>query len=648
MRKKILYSTVAAFMVFPVISMAEESHEDKIKTLDEVVVTATRTPTTLGRIGGSSVTVITAEDIEAKKYLNIKDIIKGAPNIDVVSNGGLGSSTSVFMRGADSKNTLILLDGIMVNDPSSIDRSANIANFTVDNIERIEIVRGPLSVLYGSNATAGVINIITKKGSGKPSFYAGAEGGSFKTWKAYGGTDGSLDKFNYSLSASLIDTEGFSAANADNDRIPQGPNTSEKDGWDNSTLSGQFGFDITSQFSINAVFRYMESEIREDSWNFAGYAYDNPSASGSKEQRTESDQIFGKVSMHNILFDDFLQSELYIQGAKQDRQSYFNTGAKSYDFAGEDREFGWQGTLDFSNNILSLGALYFEEEMTSASSTINDQKTNTKSLWFQDQLFIGESFDIVAGLRVDQHDRFGSEPIYRIAPAYMINETQTLLKASYGTGYRAPSLYELFHPVIGNVNLEPEKSTGWDVGFEQSLDNQNISFGATYFDDTYDNRIAWDWTIPTIWGGAYNQLPGSTDISGVEVFTNWQVTNNLDLVLNYSYLTTKDPDGKALPRRPFNKCSLNIRYRFLEKGLLNTDIFWVGDRDAIPFAADLNGNPVSTLDSYTVVNISAHYDLSDTIQIYGRIDNLFDEEYEEAWSYATPNLSGYIGLKAKF
>ena len=643
-------------MIFPAIAMAEETEEQKIKTLDEVVVTATRTPTTLERIGGSSVTVITAEDIEAKKYLTIKDIIKGAPNIDVVSNGGLGSSTSVFMRGADSKNTLILLDGIMVNDPSSIDRSANIANFTVDNIERIEIVRGPLSVLYGSNATAGVINIITKKGSGKPSFYAGAEGGSFKTWKAYGGIDGSLDKFNYSLSASLIDTEGFSAANADNDGIPQGDNTSEKDGWENSTLSGQFGFDITSQFSINAVFRYMESEIREDNWKFydsvnslyVGYAFDDPSVAGEKEQRTKSDQLFGKISMHNKLFDDFLQSELYIKGAKQDRQSYFNTGAESYDFSGDDREFGWQGDLNFSNNILSLGALYFEEEMTSASSTINDQKTNTKSLWFQDQFFVGESFDIVAGVRVDKHDRFGSEPTYRIAPAYRINETKTLLKASYGTGYRAPSLYELFHPVIGNVNLEPEKSTGWDVGFEQSFDNPNITFGATYFDDTYKNRIAWDWTIPTIWGGAYNQLPGNTDISGVEVFSNWQVNNNLDLVLNYSYLTTKDPDGKALPRRPFNKCSLNIRYRFLEKGLINTDIFWVGDRDAIPSATDLNGNQVSTLDSYTLVNVSASYDLNDTIQIYGRIDNLFDEEYEEAWSYATPNLSGYLGLKAIF
>jgi len=643
MRKKLLYSTIAALMIFPAISIAEENEEEKIKTLDEVVVTATRTSTTLEKVGGNSVTVITAKDIEAKQYLTINEILRGAPGIDLGSNGGPGSKTSVFLRGADSKDSLILLDGIMVNDPADPSRGTNLANITVDNIERIEIVRGPLSALYGSNATAGVINIITKDGSGKPSFYAGVEGGSYNTWKAYGGTDGSIDKFNYSLSASLIDTEGFSAANADNDRVPQGPqNTSEKDGWENLTLSGRVGIDITSQFAINAVLRYIDSDIEEDEYLWAGYANDNPSISGSKEQHTENDQLFGKISMHNLLFDDFFESELYIKGAKQERQSYDNTGSKSYDYSGENSEFGWQGALNFSNNILSIGSSYFEEEMTSESSTINDQKANTKSLWFQDQFFAGESFDIIAGVRVDKHENFGSEPTYRIAPAYTVNKTQTLLKASYGTGFRAPSLFQLFSS-YGNPNLEAEESVGWDIGFEQPLDNLNLLFGATYFDNTYKNRIDYDFLI-----GKYNQVPGETEMSGVEVFTEFQVTNGLDFGINYSYLSTQDPDGNRLVWRPLNKVFLNIKYRFGEKGLINTDIYWVGDRDALPYDNDLNGNPVSTLDSYVLVNVSARYDLTNTIQIYGRIDNLFDEEYEEAWSYATPNLSGYLGLKAHF
>ena len=163
----------------------------------------------------------------------------------------------------------------------------------------------------------------------------------------------------------------------------------------------------------------------------------------------------------------------------------------------------------------------------------------------------------------------------------------------------------------------------------------------TYFESTYKNRIDYD---PNDFY-KFNQLPGDTDISGVEVFTKWQATNDLDFGLNYSYTTTEDPNGKRLVRRPLNKGSLNVRYRFLQKGLVNLDIILVDDRDSIPYAYDLNGNQITTLDSYTLVNVSARYDLTDAIQIYGRIDNLFDEEYEESWSYATPGLSGYLGLK---
>jgi len=648
--KKLMIAGIIMLLALPGHIRAEEGQEQLI-ALEEVVVTATRTEATLEQIGGSSVTVITAEDIEAKKQITVEEVLKGTPGIDVAATGGLGKETSVFMRGADSKNTLILVDGIMFNDPSSPDRSADLANLTVDNIERIEIVRGPLSVLYGSNATAGVINIITKKGRGKPSIHAGLEGGSYNTWKYYGGASGALDKFNFSLVASRVDTDGFSVANDDNGRIPHAGNTSEDDGWENTTVSAKLGVDITPDFDINATVRNLASEAELDDWNFlTGYSGDRfdpvtslPDPTGKKERKTTSDQSFGRINVHNYFFDRVFESNLFYQVSNQERESFDNDGIKWYDYDGETWELGWQGGLNFNDiNILSFGATHFNETMDSDSSNLHDKEAETTSLWAHDQLFIGDNLVIVGGLRSDDHDRSGSETTYRLAPSYTISQTGTTLKASYGTGFRAPSLFELFS-AYGSETLKPEESEGWDIGFEQGLIDKKIRFGLTYFSTTYTDRIGYDFAT---W--KYTQLPGKTKTKGIEAFVGWTPVSELDLLLNYTYNDTEDPEGERLVRRPLNKIYLNARYRPIVKVLLNIDLYWVDDRKAVPGAGDKDGNPVDKLDSYTVVNLSAHYDITDYIQLYGRIDNLFDEEYEEAWSYATPGLSGYLGVKVRY
>ena len=643
---------VLSFLMIPLAAGADQEKDD-VKLSDEVVVTATRTDTNLGQIGGTSATVITAADIEAKQQLTVEEVLKGVPGIDIVANGGLGTQTSVFTRGADSKNTLVLVDGIMFNDPSSPNRGADLANLTVDNIERIEVVRGPLSVLYGSNATAGVINIITKKGRGKPSFYAGGEGGSYGTWKAYGGTSGSVDKFNFSLSASQTETEGFSVANNDNDRIAHAGNTSEDDGWENLTLSGKLGFDFTRDFEINAVLRYMESEVETDDYSssafggfgFTGDRFDGfgtvPNPTGPKENRTENDQFFGKINIQNYFFDRLFESKLSFQVSNYERKGFDNDSVKLFDNDGQTREAAWQGNLNFNDmNFLSIGATYFEEELESLSVTEKD--ADTKSVWIQNQLFVGDGLDLVAGLRRDDHSKFGGKTTYRVAPAYTVETMGTTFKASYGTGFRSPSLFELFSS-FGSETLQAEESEGWDIGFEQEFANGTIRFGATYFDMVFENRIDFNSAL-----NRYNQLPGDTETNGVEAFVSWSPLNTLDFTLNYTYGDSEDPNGERLVRRPENKVFFNTRYRFLENAMVNLDLLWVGDRDTFEGSQDVNGNAVETLDAYTVVNFSASYTLFDFLRIYGRVDNVFDEEYEEAWSFATPGRSAYIGLKATF
>lgn len=618
-------------------------------TLDEVLVTATRTEQNLKNIGGTSVTVISEEEIAAKQQNTVADVLRGTPGLDIKSDGGMGTKTSIFLRGSDSKNTLVLVDGIMFNDPSSTNRLSDIANLTTDNIERIEIVRGPISVLYGSNASAGVINIITKSGSGDPKTTLGVEGGSYDTYKFYGGNAGAIDKLNYSINLSYIDTDGFSTANDDNNKIPHGGNTSEDDGYDNTTLSGKAGYEISPNFDLVATLRYIDSEVEFDDFG-NGYTGDRfnfstwpptPEPYGRKKLHTENDQYFGRIDAKNNFLENFLDSDLYYQYSKHDRQDYDNDGNKSYDYLGKSQEIGWQGTLSFSDiNNLTIGTSYFEEEMESKFQGIDNEDADIKSLWLQEQITFFDNLELVAGLRYDDHDQFGDKTTYRIAPS-LLTSFGTLFKASYGTGFRAPSLFELYSS-YGNVNLDAEESEGWDVGFEQEVADGTVLFGITYFRLTFEDRIEYDWLT-----SKYQQADGDTKTKGIESFVQWQPTNTLSLFLNYTYTDTEAPDGSRLTHRPLNKVALGSQYQY-KKASFNIDIRWVDERDASAFAMDLNGNSIETLDAYTIVNLAVRYNLNEMVQLYGRIDNLFDEEYEEVWSYATPGISGYAGIKTTF
>ncbi|MBW2285530.1 MAG: TonB-dependent receptor [Deltaproteobacteria bacterium] len=664
--KQLLIGVMALILLaVPLYSTArDEENDGNVTELGEVVVTATRTETPLGKVGGSAVSVVTQEDIEAKKQSTVEEVLRAVPGLDVRSNGGPGTQTAISLRGAPSKNTLILIDGIMVNDPSSTNRGANLANITVDNIERVEVVRGPQSVLYGSNATAGVVNIITKKGRGKPAVAGSIEGGSYGTWKFTADAYGELkEKLNFSLSAGRIDSDGFSIANNDNPDIPHNGNTSEKDGWENTTFSGKVGLDITPDADVNLVFRKVKSQIDMDEFDFmGGYTGDRfvtdpvtwmqvPDPNGLKDGRIDTDESYVKMNVHNYFFERFFESNFYGQSSDLSREGTDQDGEFSYSYNGKSWEVGWQGGLNFQDiNVLSFGGAYFKEEMASGGYSPLNADARIGSLWLQDQLFLWDSLSMVAGLRYDDHSQFGSEPTWRIAPSYTFNRTGTTLKGSYGTGFRAPSLYELYSE-YGNPDLEAEKSKGWDACVEQDLMKGRLVVGATYFNMTFTDRIDWDpnLSIPgNPFPGGYNQLKGDTDTSGVEAFVRWSPMTDLTLTGNYTYTDSEDPDGQVLELVPKHKVYMNARYRLFDKALFNVDVYWVDERRAYEGSADKYGNTVEKLDAYWLVNLSASYDINEYLQIYGRIDNLFDEFYEETWSYATPGISGYLGFKVRF
>ncbi len=654
----LLFSVTIAL---PAVLFGEEAKE---QTMEDFVITATRTPTPLEKIGGSSVSVVTAEDIETKKQTQIRELLKDVPGVDISTQGGPGTSSSIFIRGAEAKNVLVLIDGVMVNNPSDPNRSADIGTLTVDNIERIEIIKGSQSVLYGSNATAGVVNIITKKGEGKPVITTGLEAGSYGTTKYYGGVRGKSGSFTYSVNVAQSKSEGYSIANDRNDDIPHAGNTDEADGWENRNLSASVGYEINKDFEISLTINDLSSRFDLDDYG-SGYSGDRIDSSfdlttfttvyaanpdGQMDRHTELDQQYISLQAYNNFIGGDLASTLTYNTGTNLRKSYDQDDNQTYEYNGSSNELSWQGTY-FLGEIqeITFGVSSFTEMMTlesfsgSSSTTQIDESATTGSYWIQDQAFLmDEALVIVVGARSDNHEKFGSATTYRLAPSYNLKDTDTLIKASYGTGFQAPSLFELYSS-YGNEDLDASKSVTTDIGFEQSIGKSRSKFGITYFTSEFTDAIAYDTAT-----SKYGQMDGKSKTSGWETFFKTAIGAHTSLSVTHVALKTEDDNGDPLLRRPEAKTVVNGNTRFLEKAQVSYSLYNVGTRTAYSGSKDKNGNSVDELPAYTLINLAGSYALMDSLDVYGRIDNLTDVFYEDAWSYATPGRSYYVGVKATF
>jgi vitamin B12 transporter len=614
---------------------------EEVYPLEETVVTATRTATPTREIA-SAVTVITGEEIEKSGKSDISDVLRSVIAIDIARTGGQGQPTSVFIRGAKSDQTLVLIDGVEANDPISTTRSFNFANLTTDNIERIEIIRGPQSVLYGSDAMGGVINIITKKGKGKPSVSLSAEGGSFDTSRETANLAGRTGKFNYSVSASRLDTNGISAASADD-------GNSEKDGYGNTTLSTKLGYEILKDMKLELAARYVKTLSDFD--NKGGAGGDDPNAA------TDSRELFFKTELGLKLFDGFWEQKFGFAITDYDRNTdnpvdaaHPNDIQKSR-FNSRLNRFNWLNVFAISDsNTLTVG---FEQEEESGNSdsffkssfgpftSVFDKKTQRTTAYFlQDQVRLMDALFSTLGFRVDDYGRFGKQTTWRATTAYVLDATGTKLKATYGTGFKIPSLFQRFSS-FGNESLEPEKSTGWDAGIEQSFFSGRFSSGATYFRNNFTNLIDFDTA-----SFKYKNV-GEAETSGWELFLSARPFESLTLTANYTRTDTKDnATGEELLRRARDKFNLSAGYGFDGGGNINVSVVHTGSR----FDNDFSSFPAKRikLDAYTVVDLSGSYKVTRRISFFGRVDNLFDEGYEEVKGYGTPGVSGYAGIRLNF
>ncbi len=588
---------------------------------DDTVLAPTRTETLAGRTG-SSLTVVTRQQIVDSRHTEVSEVLRGVPGLDVVQQGGPGGVTSVFMRGANSNHTKVLIDGIPVNDPSSAGRAFNFSLLSVDNIERIEVLRGPQSTLYGSDAIGGVINVITRRGEGPLSFEAELMGGSYGTSRKAIGASGGTDEYHYSFGASYLRNDGFTQA-------ARRLGNTERDGLRDANFSGRFGWTPSENFDVDYVFRYIDQDADIDDVDF----FTGPVDAFDRQVRT--DAFFNRLQTRLVLLDGFWEQKAGF--ALSDYQR-LDTDPGFFDpqFVGQSRTFDYQNNFRLGeNHVLTAGFDYLDE--SGGIFALSERTQYQTGIYLQDHVELAERWFLTAGFRWDDHSSAGSAETYRVTARHLLPGRATALHGSIGTGFRAPSLEERFNNWVGNPDLRPETSFGWDCGVERSFFGDRLVVDATYFRNDFTNLIQFFPTGP--FTGELRNV-GSAFSSGVEVTTTWRLDPRTTLAANYVYTFTRDREtGLELQRRPRHKAAFRLtRQLWCDRARLHANLLYVGQRR----------DSVFTLNEYVRLDLAGTYQLSRGCELFARIDNVLDENYEEVWGYETAGISAYGGVNLRW
>ena len=603
-----------------------------------IVVSPTATETPIDQIA-SSVTVITAKDMERDQRRTAPDALATVPGLNVVQSGGPGGLTSVFMRGTNSNHTKVLIDGIDVSDPSNANRSFDLGQLLTSDIQQIEVLRGPQSGLYGADALGGVISIITKKGEGPPRATGMIEGGSFGTFNQTAALSGSQDRFNYAFNVAHFRATDVPVTPLD--LLPPGQKAIGNN-YDNMTYSTKLGVDVNENLTLNAVARYTEATLHFTGDTFDPVTFTSFPAAAQSTQTVH--QLFTRGEAVWSVLDGRIKNYFGVNYT-----NHWNYNISPGDFAptittGDRVKFDWHTVTQLAPyHTVIIGAEH--ETETLQTSTVSAENVN-KAGYIELQSQFANRLFLVENLRQDDNDRFGEHPTFRLAPALIVPFTETKLKGSYGTGFKAPTLNQLFvsFPAFfffANPNLKPEESIGYDAGFEQPLFNDRVRFGSTYFHNDITNLIqsVFDSTTFT----STNTNIGKATTEGTENFVAATITDRIRVRADYTFTRTVDATtGLELLRRPKEKWSANIIWNPIDPLTLSATVLHTGS------FIDANRDfsiPRLLAPAYTVVNVAADYAVTDQVKVFGRVDNLFNVHYQNPTGFLQPGLGVYGGIR---
>jgi len=663
MKRQVLFRlAVVVLGVFGFGSFCGAQQEGEgIPTMAETLVTATRTAAAQSTLGVAT-TVVTSEQIGERQAQDVSDLLRSVPGLYLLSNGARGSATSLFTRGGEDNYTKVLIDGVSVNLGGG---AYDFGPLLTENVERIEIVRGPQSALYGSDAISGVINIITKKGSGKPTLSLSTSNGTYlKDDKNYTGEQslgfsGANDRIAGSFGYARVDDNGYLDVNHD---------------YYNNTFSGRIDLYPKDNLDLTVTGRYQDSKFKFPTEN-AGDRF--PPL--DPDQNSKIDDWLGTVG-GSYQMSPWLE-HVVLLGYHSNDVDYDDPENLPADAFGaffsetEDQRY----SIDYHFNVLypstgrlqstfTAGVEYLDEDYDQKTKSIFmgfkseshlSKSRDNRGFYVQEQLSLFDRLHLTGGARYEDNSEFGSEFVPRGSIAYELKETGTKFRGAVGKGFKTPTFTENFAQgfATGNPDLDPEKSFSWEVGVDQALWGNRLVLSATYFDQKFDDLIAY-----------VNRPAPQPDFEniqqaesrGVELSAAVQPGYGFRIGGSYTYLHTEVTDdggqggsgaifdeGKDLLRRPAHTASAYVNWAW-EKFQIRLDGLYVGDRDDL----DYRSFPADrvTLGDYFLVDLAASYALAldipyiEDFKVIGKIKNLFDQDYEEIFGFSAPPPSFQLGV----
>jgi len=590
----------------------------------DIVVTASGIEQPCDEVG-QAITIIDADTIETRQSIDIVDLLATTPGVRFSRTGSMGSVASISLRGAETTQTLVLIDGVKVNDPSGIGDGYDFGHLLTGNIDRIEVLRGSNSVVHGSQAIGGVVNVMTARPAEGFAADAAAEYGYSDTLNARADVSGAAGRISGGIGGAYFRTDGISSAAVG----------TEKDGYKNFAGNARLKIAVSDALSLDLRGYYIHADLDYDS--FFGTPADSADVA-------KLDQYVGYAGLNLGLFDGRFTSRAAVTWLRNDRDYYFVRGtAPDYGYSGTNLRFEYQGVVTPAERAKLIFG--YEHERPDYDffgfGSVDSQRANIDSVYVLGIVQPFNGLSLTGGVRHDDHSQFGGATTVGANANYSPNDGATNVRLSYGEGFKAPSLYQLYDAFSGNAALRPERSKSYDFGVDQRLADGRALVSLTAFLRNTTDQINYDNATFT-----YGNID-RTRAKGVEATLALRPVDALNLTASYSYIDARDRsgrpafDGKRLPRRADHAVSLSVDYDWSFGLSTGATLTMVGDS----FDDATNAVP---LDGYALAGIRASLPLSPNFEIYGRVDNLSDAGYATAFNYGTYGRAAYGGVRARF